>query len=431
MTSLEGRFILFIGGNNMYNSFKLIKKIYYERTSGSKNELKAAETIAKMAQEYGLEAKIEPFEVDAYEIKNAQLHFKNPSIKIPFVGVGMSGSTSKEGVLKDLVYVSSYEDAIVKDIKDKIVLFPNKMVDNKTYKVFAKKKPAALILCTGDVYLDSRQVDLDPYKFRQRHYNLAKIPSVCIRMKDAEKLLENLPEKAFINLQQKEFKVNSHNVVCEIKGSKYKDEIITFTAHYDTVPYSKGAYDNASGSAGIMELLAFFKKHKPLRTLKFIWCGSEEEGLLGCKAYIEKHKKELNKTIFNINIDMIGATLGKDIAVATAEDKLVSYLQYLSRQVGFALEVKQGVYSSDSTPFADNGVPAISFARISNRGGASIHSRKDVIERLSEQNYYKTCEFIKLFASNLVNAVAFPVERVIPDKMKEELDYYNFRKERQ
>ena len=414
----------------MYNSFKLIKKIYYERTSGSKNELKAAKTIMKMCNELGVDAKLEPFEVDAYEVKKAQLQFKDPSIKIPFVAVGMSGNTHKDGVLKDLVYVSGYEEALVKDIKDKIVLFPNKMVDNKTYKVFAKKKPAALILCTGDVYLDSKQVDLDPYKFRQRHYNLAKIPAVCIRMKDAEKLLENLPKKAFINLQQKEYKVNSHNVVCEIKGTKLKDEIITFSAHYDSVSYSKGAYDNASGSAGILELLAYFKQNKPIRTLKFIWCGSEEEGLLGSRAYVEKHKKELDKIVFNINIDMIGATLGKDIAVATAEEKLVHYLQYLSKEVGFALDVKQGVYSSDSTPFADKGIPAISFARISSRGGATIHSRKDVIERLSEENYYKTCEFIELFASKMVNSVAFPIEKEIPDKMKEELDYYNLRKER-
>ena len=102
----------------------------------------------------------------------------------------------------------------------------------------------------------------------------------------------------------------------------------------------------------------------------------------------------------------------------------------LSKQEGFPIEVKQGVYSSDSTPFADKGVPAISFARISNRGGATIHSRKDVIERLSEANYYKTMDFMKLFSDNLVYSKVFPVNREIPEKMKEELDYYNFRKER-
>ena len=414
----------------MYNSFKLIEKIYYERTSGSKNELKAAKTIKEECQKLGLNAKLESFDVDAYEIKKCELKFKNPSYKLSYVGVGMSGNTYKQGIEKPLVYVSSYEDALVKDIKDKIVIYHNKMVDNKTYKVFVNKKVAGLILCTGDVYLDNKDVDLDPYKFRQRHLKLGKIPSICIKMKDAEKILENMPKKAYMLLEQKQFKAKSHNVVCEIKGKKYKDEIITFTAHYDSVSYSKGAYDNASGSACILELLAYFNEHKPDRTLRFIWCGSEEEGLLGSKDYIEKHKKDLDKIVFNINVDMIGATIGKDIAVATSEESLIHYLQYLAKIEGFGLHVRQGVYSSDSTPFADNGIPAISFARLADRGGASIHSRKDVIERLSKDNYYQTCAFIEKFADNLVNSVVFPVERNIPDKMKEELDYYNFRKER-
>ena len=42
-----------------------------------------------------------------------------------------------------------------------------------------------------------------------------------------------------------------------------------------------------------MQLLAYFKEHAPLRTLKFIWCGSEEMGLLGSIAYCKEHKEEL------------------------------------------------------------------------------------------------------------------------------------------
>ena len=414
----------------MYNSFDLIKKIYYVRTSGSKNELKAAKTIADECQKTGLKPKIESFKVDAYEIKKCELKFINPSKKVSFVGVGMSGNTPKNGITKDLVYISSYEDALISDIKDKIVLYASKMLDHKVYKVFADKQPAGIILATGDVYLDNKEIDLDPYKYRSRHYDLAKIPAVCIKMTDAEKLLENFPKKAYINLQQKEYKVDSHNVVCDIKGIKKTNEIIGFTAHYDSVAYSKGAYDNASGSACILELLHYFKDHKPDRTLRFIWCGSEEDGLLGSKAYINAHPKELDKFVFVINVDMVAATIGKDIAVATTDEALVNYLDYFAKVEGFPLSCKQGVYSSDSTPFADKGVPAISFARIANQGGARIHSNKDVIERLSQDNYYKTCEFIESFASTLVNSKYFPVKRNIPDKMKEELDYYNLRKER-
>ena len=414
----------------MYNSFSLIRKIYYERTSGSKNELKAAKAIVSECSKFKVKAKLESFPVDAYKIKKAQLKFYDPDITVDFVGVGMSGNTASKGVKADFVYLTSSADAQIKDIRGKICLITAKMVDNKTYKILAKKKPAALILCTGDVYLDDKDVDLDPYKYRERHYKLGKIPAVCIRMKDAEMIIRKMPKKAYINLQQEESKVDSHNVVAEIKGTDKADEIVVYTAHYDSVSYSKGAYDNATGSACILELLAYFSKHQPRRTVRFVWCGSEEEGLLGSKNYIKKHSKELDKIVFNINVDMVGVTLGKDIAVATANESLVKYLEYLSKIEGFGLEARQGVYSSDSTPFADNGIPAISFARVSPRGGAQIHSRKDVIDYLSEDNYYQTCEFIEKFSDNLVNAEMFPVEREIPEKMKEELDYYNLRKER-
>jgi len=127
---------------------------------------------------------------------------------------------------------------------------------------------------------------------------------------------------------------------------------------------------------------------------------------------------------------MIGVTIGRDIAVATAEESLVSYIKYYARQIGFSIETRQGVYSSDSTPFADNGIPSISFARLSSNGGAKIHSRDDVIDYLSSDNYYQTCWFIEKFSETLINSVCFPVDKVIPEKMKEELDYYNLRKER-
>ena len=92
------------------------------------------------------------------------------------------------------------------------------------------------------------------------------------------------------------------------------------------------------------------------------------------------------------------------------------------------MEVRQGVYSSDSTPFADAGVPALSFARLPAKGGAVIHSNKDVMDHLSPENYYRSCSFIETFSDHMIDSVCFPVPREIPDKVKEDLDYYNLRK---
>ena len=127
---------------------------------------------------------------------------------------------------------------------------------------------------------------------------------------------------------------------------------------------------------------------------------------------------------------MIGVTIGFDIACCTSNNSLVNYINYLGCEKGFAIKARQGVYSSDSTPFADNGVPALSFARIAPQGGAVIHSRKDVIDYLEEDNYYKSCDFIAEFAERMSSAVVFPVEGDIPGNMKEEIEYYFGRKER-
>ena len=267
--------------------------------------------------------------------------------------------------------------------------------------------------------------------YRERNYKLGKIPAVCIRMKDAEAVLRAKPAKAHVVMIEDELKNLSHNVVATIEGSQYKDEIIAFTAHYDSVSYSRGAFDNATGSTAIMQLLAYFKEHQPKRTLKFVWCGSEEMGLLGSKAHCEIHKEELPKYKFCLNVDMIGVTIGFDIACCTSNISLVNYIKYLGYEVGFPIQRRQGVYSSDSTPFADCGVPSVSFARLAPQGGAVIHSRKDVIDFLEEENYYRTCDFMALFANRLVSSVVFPVEKEIPMNMKEEIEYYFGRKERE
>ena len=87
-----------------------------------------------------------------------------------------------------------------------------------------------------------------------------------------------------------------------------------------------------------------------------MFCGSEERGLLGSKAYVRDHEAELESIALNINLDMIGCTMGKFIACVSAEEALASYLRYLGAELNFPVASRTGVYSSDSTPFADKGV---------------------------------------------------------------------------
>ena len=139
-------------------------------------------------------------------------------------------------------------------------------------------------------------------------------------------------------------------------------------------------------------------------------------------------KKELEKIALNINLDMIGTYMGKFIACVSAEDKLIHYLEYLCALRGWGLQARQDVYSSDSTPFADKGVPALSFARIAPKSQATIHNRYDTKKVLSEEQLSADIGFLTDFTAAMANAVKCPVSREIPENIRTRLDEYLLRK---
>ena len=241
-----------------------------------------------------------------------------------------------------------------------------------------------------------------------------------MRAADAIKLIKSNPEIVCINLKQKEVRIKSGNVIADITGIN-DDEKMIFTAHYDSTRFSKGAWDNASGCANLMSLFSYYIKNKPKRSVRFVWCGAEEQGLKGSLAYVEVHKNELNKFMLGINIDMTGTIIGNDIACVSGDDSLKSYLQYCANETAFSVSVSSGIFPSDSSSFAKAGVPFIVFQR---GGQGGMHSRNDIIDVLSEESLKKTTEFIRFTSERLLNSVKFPVPRIIPEGIKDELDNY-------
>ncbi|MBR6766586.1 MAG: Zn-dependent exopeptidase M28 [Clostridia bacterium] len=268
--------------------------------------------------------------------------------------------------------------------------------------------------------------DIDQRELRSYVSRGNKMPGVNINAKNAVRLVEKGAKNAKIVLKQDEYKGTSHNVVLDMPGEI--PEYIVLTAHYDSTSLSQGAYDNMSGSIGLLAAAEYFKDHPHRYGLRFIWCGSEERGLLGSKAYVRDHEEELKNIALNINLDMIGCIMGKFIACCTTEEALTSYLKYMSAELGFGISISQDVYSSDSTPFADNGVPALSFARASSPNTATIHNSYDTMALMSGRQMVEDIDFIIAFTDRMVNSRMCPVAREIPDNMKEKLDIYLLRK---
>ena len=408
----------------MTKEINILKNMEYVRTGGSKEELKCAKYIQSELKKLGLKSRLEEFPVQAASISKCSLEVTKPyKKKIECKGYLNSGSKT---LTKELFYLRNKESKVeLKKCKGKIVLIDNGM-PYWTYKDLLDNGAVGFITCNGNLQEPDR--DIDQKELRQPLGELGKIPGIAINSKDAYEMVMNNASEVKIVLQQKEIKnVKSRNVVCDIKGED--DQTIIFTAHYDSTPLSKGVYDNATGSVGILKVAEYYATHKPKHNLIFVWCGSEERGLLGSKAYCIKHKNSLKNIDLCINLDMIGSNMGEFIACVTGEDKLVHYTEYFSKEIGKAIKAYQDVYSSDSTPFADNGIPAISFARLTRL--EPIHNRYDDIKTINESVMKNDCNIVLEFSKRMAESETIPVNRVMPDNMKDAIDYYLLRKRKQ
>ncbi len=390
----------------------------YIRTGGSDEELRCAEYLKQQCAELGLSAAIEPFEVQMANICNAKLIVDGE--EVPCKGYRNAGSAEIEA---PLYYLSSTDAYSLSLCKDKIVMIDG-YLGYWMYQDLLENGALGFITYDGNVnYVD---FDIDQRELRAHVSQGKKIPGVNINAKSAIRLIESGAKTAKIVLEQEEYTGNSRNVVVDIPGETEKT--IVFTAHYDSTSLSQGAYDNMSGSVGILGLAEYFTKHPHRYSLRFIWCGSEERGLLGSKAYCAAHEEELKHIDLCINLDMIGCIMGKLIACCTTEEKLVGYIEYLGMELGRGISVRQDVYSSDSTPFADKGVPAVSFARIAPGNTATIHNSYDTMALMKAEHMAEDIDFIAAFADRMANAARCPVERKMPDNMKDKLDIYLCRK---
>ena len=405
--------------------YNLLEKIAFTRVSGSALEFKCANILKETVESFGKNAEIWPFEVSGYKINKAVLFSNGKTYEVS--GIKGSGSTL---ITAPLYYMETNLDTDKYEIKDKIVLI-NGVINVPTYKKLLKYGAKGFISYSGDITDTPSNSDLENKELRDVLRNKGIIPGVHMRTKTAIELLNDNPKEVTLELSQEEFTQTSHNVISEIKGNIYPDEIITITAHYDSVEFSKGAYDNGAGSVLIMKLYEYFVKNTPKRTLKFIWCGSEERGLLGSKAYVNAQtEEELNKIIFNINVDVAGTILGTEYASIMAEQALVDYVDYISNEISFPIVTRQDIYSSDSIPFSDKGIPAINLMRFGRPGAAHIHNRHDTMSFISKESLEKTYSFLEYISKKLINANVFPIKREIPENIKKKIDEYLFKNEK-
>ncbi len=200
----------------------------------------------------------------------------------------------------------------------------------------------------------------------------------------------------------------SSNVIAKITGTKRPEEVIIYTAHWDHLGIGRpdklgdsiynGALDNASGTAGLLEMARAFKnmKAKPERTIVFLAVTAEEQGLLGSAFYSENPIYPVNKTVANINMDGLNR-FGKTkdmVVVGQGQSELEDYLKEAIEKTGgylsFDTHTEAGYYyRSDHFNFAKVGIPAL----FANNGVDVVGKGKEYGESLENEytskNYHQ------------------------------------------
>ena len=401
-----------------------VSKFDFIREAGTDAEKKAAALIRKELSSFGMDSHLEEFPFYTWEIRKAAFAVTEPYYKeYQAEGYIRCGNTSEEGIEADFVYAENGDEISLSHVRGKIVMV-NEIVRKDMYLKLLKAGAAGFVSITGTP-VDEGEDRMPkaagiPQKLFDSLNERELIQGVGIHYLDALEIVTKGASRARLTLLQEEVSRTSGNIVARIPGTDRAEEILTLTAHYDSVPQGPGAYDNMAGAAIIMEICRYFKEHQPRRTLEFIWFGAEEKGLLGSRDYIKVHESELDAHRFNMNVDLAGQLVGGNVIGVTGDPSICSMLTYLARETGIGMTTKNQIWGSDSNTFAWKGIPAMTL----NRDGFGMHTHYDTVELLSAWSLERSAQLLCHIAESLAAIDSMPFPQEIPEEFKKQLDEY-------
>ncbi len=411
-------------GTAYTNLEKLCKQVG-PRLSGSVNHFKAVRLTAAMLKEMGVDTVyLQPCMVPHWIRGNKEqgeiLFNGGKKFQLHLTALGNSVGTVPAGVSAPVLEVrnmSELENLGKSGIKGKIVFFNFKMNPTyiETFRAYGESgisrvrgpEMAAKYGAIGAI-VRSLAINLNDYPHTGvTVYNdsFPKIPAVAISTNDAEYLSRELIKK---NVSKVWFKTNckmlpdvkAYNVIGEIKGSTYPNDIITVGGHLDSWDLAEGANDDGSGVVQSMEVLRTLNalRIKPKRTIRAVLFVNEENGGRGSDAYFEEAKAKNEKHIFALESDAGGFTpRGFSLDMTdTQRNKLIKWkdLFYPYGVYNFS----NGGGGSDIGPLKKIGAALAGLSPDSQRYFDIHHAATDVFENVSERE-------LKLGAANMTALV--------------------------
>lgn len=404
-----------MANSKAYDNLRYLCKQVGPRLSGSPQAAQAVKATAQMLKDAGadtvyLQACMVPNWVRGAKEQGKIMLDKRQSFDLHLAALGNSVGTGPKGITGDVVEVNSFDELTAlgeAGVKGKIVFFNFAMNPTyiNTFRAYgesgvARRRGAAQAAKLGAVGVMVRSLASNPDDYphtggMQYNDSFPKIPAVAISTNDADRLsielTTNESVKAYIKTNCVTLpKVQSYNVVGEIRGTDLPGDIITVGGHLDSWDLGEGANDDGSGCVQSIEVLRALKATglRPKRTVRAVMFMDEENSGAGGDKYFELAKNSQEQHIFALESDAGGFT-PRGFGFTTTPEKLESIMRWkpLFNPYG-VYEFRNGGGGSDINDLKAIGTVLCGLLPDSQRYFDIHHAATDVFENVSRRELH-------------------------------------------
>ncbi len=383
------------------------------RFTGSHNLENAIDWILEQMENDGL-ANVhgERVKVPRWVRGNESLELIKPYKKnMAILGLGGSIATPKKGIRGDVFVVNNYDDLEknAEKAKGKIVLF-NVPFTNYGETVGYRYGGPSVAAKAGAIAGLIRSVG--PFSMNTPHTggtaysdSIKKIPFAAITLEDAAMFqrIQDRGGKITVKLKMDARSLPeswSRNIVAELPGSEYPEEVIVLGGHIDSWDVGQGAMDDAGGCVAAWEAVRLIKELglRPKRTIRVVMWTNEENGLRGGKAYRDNNKNELENHILAIESD--GGVFSPEGFGFSGSDEarvIVKDIANLLDPIGSDFIGDNGG-GADIGPIMKEGVPGMGLKVDSSKYFWYHHTNADAMDKLDKDEFNRCVATMAIMA---------------------------------
>ena len=396
-----------------WNRLAYLTDTFGPRFSGSENLELALDWVLEEMKKDGLEnVRSEPVKVPHWVRGEERLTILAPHKReLQILGLGGSVGTGPNGVQGEVFVVNSYDDleANKEMAKGKIVLWN---VPFTSYGATVSYRGNGAVRAAQVGAIASLVRSVTPASMYTPHTgnsnyseDVPKIPHAAVTVEDALMMqrMQDRGQRIEVHLFMDDFwlpDADSRNVMGEIVGSEFPDEVIVLGGHIDSWDVGIGAMDDAGGCVAAWEALRLMKVLglTPKRTVRVVMWTNEENGMRGGNAYKDAHINELDDHVLAMESDGgVFAPIGFGFSGSDEAFDVITQIGKLLNRIDSG-KITRGGGGADIGPIMREGVPGMGLNVDGSKYFWYHHTNADYVDKLDPVDVSKSVATMAVMA---------------------------------